>query len=512
MRIGIRVAPIARVTGGLLVLFSIAQLLPAAVALLYREGTAGAFLGAFGISLSAGVVLWLGSHGRIGGPGWARRRGAKARPAGMEHPGEAAPMEMRSREGFLITVLFYLGLGLTGAVPMLLAPGVADSFTDAAFESLSGLTTTGATVIVGLDDLPRSVLFYRQLLQWLGGMGIIVLAVAVLPMLGVGGMQLYRAESPGPVKDAKLTPRIAETAKALWLLYLALTAACAVAYLAAGMDAFDAVCHAFSTVAIGGFSTHDASLGHFDSVAVEAVAVVFMLLAGMSFALHFAALTRRRAGIYLRDRELRLYLGIVAVVAGVVVWALLAHPGASSAPVREGVFQAVSLATTTGFATADYAAWPAVAPAVMVFAAFAGGCAGSTAGGLKVYRVLLIFRQGLREIRRLIHPNGVFHIKLGEQLVPDRVVNAVWGFFAVYSIAFVAGVCILLGVSEVDFETAFSAVAANLNNLGPGLGEVAQHYRDMPTATKWVLMAAMLLGRLEIFTLLVVLAPGYWRS
>ena len=286
MRIGIRVAPIARVTGGLLMLFSVAQLLPALIALLYREGTVGAFLGAFGVSLSAGVALWLGSHGRFGTlwRAWAPR----ARAFGQSR---AAPpgngMEMRSREGFLITVLFYLGLGLTGAVPMVLAPGVAGSFTDAAFESLSGLTTTGATVIVGLDDLPRSVLFYRQLLQWLGGMGIIVLAVAVLPMLGIGGMQLYRAESPGPVKDAKLTPRIAETAKALWLLYLALTAACAAAYFAAGMSVFDAVCHAFSTVAIGGFSTHDASIGHFDSAAVEAVAIVFMLLSGISFALHF---------------------------------------------------------------------------------------------------------------------------------------------------------------------------------------------------------------------------------
>ena len=493
MRIAIRVAPIARVTGGLLMLFSVAQLLPAGVALLYGEATVPAFLGAFGISLSAGVALWIGSHGRVGAP---------------------APnnMEMRSREGFLITVLFYLGLGLTGAVPLLLAPGVADSFTDAAFESLSGLTTTGATVIVGLDELPRSVLFYRQLLQWLGGMGIIVLAVAVLPMLGIGGMQLYRAESPGPVKDAKLTPRITQTAKALWLLYLALTAACGTAYFVAGMDVFDAVCHAFSTVAIGGFSTHDASLGYFDSAAIEGVAVVFMLLSGMSFALHFAALSRRSIRVYLRDNELRLYLGIVALVVAVVVWALLTHPDASAQPIREGVFQAVSLATTTGFTTAEYSAWPALASVVMVFAAFAGGCAGSTAGGLKMYRVLLIFRQGLREIRRLIHPNGVFHIKLGEQIVPDRVVNAVWGFFAVYLIVFVVGVCILLGFSEVGFETAFSAVAANLNNLGPGLGEVAHHYQTMPAATKWVLMAAMLLGRLEIFTLLVVLAPGYWRS
>ena len=498
MRIAVRVAPITRVTGALLMLFSVAQLLPVAVALLYDEDTTTPFLAAFGITLSIGLGLWFGS--RIPAPG-SGGRGA-----------QAPRMEMRSREGFLITVLFYLGLGLTGAIPMLLAPGATGSFTNAAFESLSGLTTTGATVMAGLDDLPRSVLFYRQLLQWLGGMGIIVLAVAILPMLGIGGMQLYRAESPGPVKDAKLTPRIAQTAKALWFLYLGLTACCGFAYWLAGMDAFDALCHAFSTVAIGGFSTHDASLGYFDSAAVETVAIVFMVLSGMSFALHFAALTRRSIAVYLQDNELSLYLIALLAVAGITVVALLLHPEASSRPVRDGLLQAVSFATTTGFTTADYGLWPAVAPVVMVFAAFAGGCAGSTAGGLKMYRILLVLRQGFREIRRLIHPNGVFHIKLGDRLVPDRVIDAVWGYFAIYLIAFVAMVLGLLVASDLDFTSAFSAVAANLNNLGPGLGEVAQNYQSLPAATKWVLMFAMLLGRLEIFTLLVVLVPSYWKG
>ena len=311
---------------------------------------------------------------------------------------------------------------------MLLASGT-ETFTDAAFESLSGLTTTGATVLTGLDDLPRSVLFYRQLLQWLGGMGIIVLAVAVLPMLGIGGMQLYRAESPGPVKDTKLTPRIAQTAKALWYIYLGLTAVCGAAYWLAGMSGFDAICHAFSTVAIGGFSTHDASIGFFDSPAVEAIAIVFMALSGISFALHFAVLARRSAFIYSRDAELRLYIGALALVGTVVVATLLLHGKAAPQAVREGLFQAVSFATTTGFTTAEYSAWPALAPVAMVFAAFAGGCAGSTAGGLKMYRVLLIFRQGFREIRRLIHPNGIFHIKLGERIVSNRVVEAGVGVF-----------------------------------------------------------------------------------
>ena len=480
----IRLAPILRVTGGLIMLFSVAQLLPAGVAVVYREPAATPFLVAFGVNLVAGAVLWFVGRGEV---------------------------DLRAREGFLITVLFYFGLGLTGAIPMLLVSGT-ETFTDAAFESLSGLTTTGATVLTGLDDLPRSVLFYRQLLQWLGGMGIIVLAVAVLPMLGVGGMQLYRAESPGPVKDSKLTPRIAHTAKALWYIYLGLTVLCGIAYWLAGMSVFDAICHAFSTVAIGGFSTHDLSLGFFDSAAIETVAIVFMALAGVSFALHFAALARRSPLLYWRDAELRLYFGALALVGAVVVATLLMHGEGASQALREGLFQAVSFATTTGFTTSEYSAWPALAPVAMVFAAFAGGCAGSTAGGLKMYRVLLIFRQGFREIRRLIHPNGIFHIKLGDRIVPTRVVEAVWGFFCVYLIVFTTMVCLLLGISDLDFATAFSAVAANLNNLGPGLGEVASNYGSLPDSCKWVLIVAMLLGRLEIFTLLVVLTPEYWKS
>lgn len=481
----IHLAPILRVTGGLLMLFSVAQLLPIAVAIVYEESVVSPFLASFGVSLATGGILWFAGRGGV---------------------------ELRSREGFLITVLFYLGLGFTGAIPLFLAADVTESFTDAAFESLSGLTTTGATVVTGLDELPRAVLFYRQLLQWLGGMGIIVLAVAILPMLGVGGMQLYRAESPGPVKDTKLTPRITQTAKALWFLYLGLTVACAGAYWLTGMGVFDAICHAFSTVAIGGFSTHDASLKFFDSAAIESVAIAFMVLSGMNFALHFAAFSRRSLLVYGRDDELRLYLAALAVIVVVVVATLVLHPEATAHPVREGVFQAVSIATTTGFTTADYSAWPALAPTIMIFAAFAGGCAGSTAGGLKMYRIMLIYRQGVREIRRLIHPKGVFHIKLGERLVPSRITDAVWGFFSVYLILFVTMVCVLLGLADLDFMTAFSAVAANLNNLGPGLGEVAVNYQSLPTATKWVLMLAMLLGRLEIFTLLVVLTAEYWKS
>ena len=475
---------ILRVTGILIALFSLVLFLPIVVALIYDEDTMATFGTAGAITLAAGLVLMIGRRQR---------------------------RELRSGDGFLITVLFYAALGLFGAIPLYLAEQVPTGITDSVFESLSGLTTTGATVLTGLDELPKSILFYRQLLQWLGGMGIIVLAVAVLPMLGIGGMQLYRAEFTGPMKDSKLTPRITETAKALWVLYVAITAACALAYWAAGMDAFDAIGHSFSTVAIGGFSTHDASIGYFDSAAVEAVAIVFMLLAGINFGLHFLAWHRRDPRPYYQDPEVRLYLGAVTGIAVIVCVILLQYPGVTETPLRDGVFQAVSIATTTGFTTAEFSGWPSAAPVLLLFAAFAGGCAGSTAGGIKMVRVLLIYLQGMREIKRLIHPNGVFTIKLGANRVPDKVVSAVWGFFAVYVIVFLTMVVLVMLVSELDFTTAFSAVGACLNNLGPGLGEVSLTYQSLNEPSKWLLIVAMLLGRLEIFTLLVLLTPTFWR-
>ncbi|MEM7218341.1 MAG: TrkH family potassium uptake protein [Pseudomonadota bacterium] len=475
---------ILRVTGILLTIFSLTMLLPVGIAAIYGESSTHAFAIAFVITVGVGLALW------------------RLTPQGAE---------LRNRDGFLITVLFYLGLGTFGALPLWLHNSLDLSFTDAAFESLSGLTTTGATVILGLDELPRSILFYRQFLQWLGGMGIIVLAVAILPMLGIGGMQLYRAESPGPVKDAKLTPRITQTAKALWYIYLTLTALCAASYYAAGMSLFDAICHSFSTVAIGGFSTHDASLGYFDSAGIEAVAIVFMVIAAINFGLHFTVVSRRRIGYYLRDWEVRLFVGVLLLIAGITMSVLWAHPEASDTPVRHALFQTVSIATTTGFTTTDFSVWPSVAPILLLLAAFAGGCAGSTAGGLKMVRVLLIYLQGLREVRRLIHPAGVFPVKLGNATVPDRVIEAVWGFFAAYVIIFLTMVCAIMLLSPVDFTTAFSAVGACLNNLGPGLGAVAANYADQAIATKWILILAMLLGRLEIFTLLVLLTPAFWR-
>jgi len=477
-------AVILKVTGILLTLFSFVMVLPMAVAVIYGEDTFATFGWGFGITLATGLLLMLIGRG--------------------DH-------ELRSGDGFLVTVLFYLGLGLFGAIPFQLAEHICPTLADAAFESLSALTTTGATVIVGLDDLPRSILFYRQLLQWFGGMGIIVLAVAILPMLGIGGMQLYRAELPGPVKDSKLTPRITETAKALWYLYVGITVTCALCYWLAGMTPFDALCHSFSTVAIGGFSTHDASLGYFDNPTIESIAIVFMIIAGINFGLHFTVLNRKDPRIYTQDREVRAYLFVLAAVSLVVCSLLIRHPESSESPIREGIFQAVSLATTTGYATTNFSIWPSVAPVILMFAAFAGGCAGSTAGGIKIIRVLLIYLQGAREIKRLIHPNGVFPVKLGRQKVPDRVVEAVWGFFSIYVIAFLTLVTGVMYFSDLDFLTAFSAVGACLNNLGPGLGDVAENYAGLSAGVKWALMFAMLLGRLEIFTLLVLFTPAFWR-
>ncbi len=476
-------AVIFRVTGILLTLFSLTLLLPVLVAFIYEENTTPAFALAFAVTMLTGVLMWAGARDK---------------------------RELRSGDGFLVTVLFYLGLGLFGALPLYFSANIDASFTDAAFESLSGLTTTGATVFTGLDDWPKSLLFYRQLLQWMGGMGIIVLAVAILPMLGIGGMQLYRAESPGPVKDSKIAPRITETAKALWYLYLGITISCALAYYLAGMSPFDAISHSFSTVAIGGFSTHDSSIGYFDNPAIEAVAIIFMLIAGVNFGLHFAALNRRNPLLYLRDPEFQLYIFGMVLVATVVCFVLFTQGGADH-PLRDGLFQAVSIATTTGFTTDNFSTWPSVAPVLLLLAAFAGGCAGSTAGGIKMIRVLLIYRQGAREIKRLIHPNGVFPIKLGHQLVKDRVIDAVWSFFSVYVILFLTLLCVFMALSGTDFETSFSAVGACLNNLGPGLGDVALNYGSLNAPSKWLLVFAMVCGRLEIFTLLVLLTPAFWR-
>ena len=488
-----------KIIGMLLMAFSASMLPSLLIALsLPGDGTAWTFGISFCITFIAGFLLWL--------------------------PFSKQNKLLRTRDGFVIVVMFWSILGLFGALPFYFFAPLSTlnpnwSYVDALFESLSGLTTTGATVIAQLDTLPKSLLFYRQFLQWFGGMGIIVLAVAILPMLGIGGAQLYRAETPGPVKDSKLTPRITETAKQLWYIYLTLTVTCALAYWFAGMSAFDAITHSFSTVAIGGFSTHDASLGYFNSEAIETIAIVFMLLAAVNFALHFhTARTIRqkhyKASLlhYWKDEELRFFLSAIAVIGLITVSTLwLTNNMSFNDSFRQGLFQVVSIATTTGFATADFSQWPAILSFLLFTAAFMGGRAGSTAGGMKVVRVLILLKQGLREIKRLIHPNAIIHVKLGSSPIPDRVADAVWGFFSVYTLVFIIMMIALLGTG-LDQVTAWSAVGATLNNLGPGLGDVAVNYGETNTTAKWILCFSMLLGRLEVFTLLVLFTPMFWRD
>ena len=480
-------ATIVKILGILLMIFSLlGNIPPLLVSMLYDDGASGAFLNATLVLFVTGLILWLASSGR--------------------------QKELSNRDGFLVVTLFWAVLGTAGCLPFIFSPSVELSVTDAVFESISGLTTTGATVISGLDELPQSILFYRQLLQWLGGMGIIVLAVALLPMLGIGGMQLYRAESPGPVKDNKLVPRLAETAKSLWLLYLSLTVVCMIAYWAAGMSIFDAISHSFSTVAIGGFSTHDASIAYFDNPAIEFIAVFFMVVAGINFALHFLALQKRQLKHYLKDPEFQFYVFILGSVSLITVVVLAADGtyGSLFEALRRGLFQVVSFATTTGYATADFNSWPLFLPYVLLYAAIIGACAGSTGGGMKVIRILLIFKQGFREVQRLVHPRAIIPIKLGKKVMSDRIVESVWGFFAVYVMAFMVMLLALL-TTGLDIITAFSAVGACINNLGPGLSDVAQTYGALPGAAKWILCLAMLLGRLEVFTLLVLFTPMFWK-
>jgi trk system potassium uptake protein TrkH len=478
---------VMRVMGMLLILFSASMLPPMGVSLIYEDAASKAFAIAFLITAVSGLTLWL--------------------PVGGKH------REIRVRDGFVIVTLFWVLLALFGSLPFVIADRPNISYTDAFFESISGLTTTGATVLSGLDQLPESIRYYRQQLQWLGGMGIVVLAVAVMPMLGVGGMQLYRAETPGPIKNTKLTPRITETAKALWYLYLGLTVACALAYWVAGMSVFDAIGHSFSTIAIGGFSTHDSSFGYFENVAVDAVAIVFMLLAGINFALHFHSWHARSIRPYLADPEAKAYLGIVLVAAGISVVTLIVTGTFDSLreAVQHGLFQAVSIATTTGFTTTGYHWWPLSLPVLLLSASFIGGCAGSTAGGMKVIRALLLYKQGMREIFRLIHPDALMPVKVGGKPMGDEIISAVWAFFFLYVFSFVV-LSLVMSATGTDLVTAYSAVAASLNNLGPGLGEVSLNYATLSPAGKWVLCLAMLLGRLELFTLLVLMTRTFWRS
>lgn len=480
-----RFSAVQRLLGLLLMIFSLSMLPPALVGWHYGDGEITPFMNGFILVFGAGLLAW-----------WPVRR---------------LQADLKIRDGFLVVAMLWIGLCLAGAVPLTLANMPAMSITDAVFESTSALTATGATVLAGLDKLPHSILFYRQELNWLGGMGIVVLAVAIMPLLGVGGMQLFRAEVPGPVKD-KLTPRIGETAKALWYVYFGLTVACALAYRVAGMTWFDAISHSFSTMSLGGLSPHDSGLGFYNSVAIEMIAIVFMFMAGVNFTLHFMVLRTRSLSAWWGDPEFRFYLRLMlGFVAITIIYLRLAGTYDSwPEAFRYGAFQVVSFMTTTGYATADATAWPGFLPLLLIIASTIGTCAGSTGGGIKVVRILLVLKQGLRELVRLVHPSSQSPVKVGTHSVPDAVMTAVWGFFSLYVALFVLFI-MLFQAAGLDLLTALSATAACINNLGVGVGGINSNFASVNDFGTWVGSFAMLVGRLELFTLLILLTPAFWR-
>ncbi|MGQ0430680.1 MAG: TrkH family potassium uptake protein [Gammaproteobacteria bacterium] len=477
---------VQRILGLMLMLFSLSMLPPIAVSLGYADGHWYPFLLAFGVIAVIGLMLWF--------------------------PVRKVRRDLRLRDGFLVVAVFWVCLGVAGATPLLISDVPALSFTDAVFEAVSGFTTTGATIIVGLDRLPKSILYYRQQIHWFGGMGIIVLAVALMPVLGIGGMSLFKAETPGPFKDQKLTPRIAQTAKALWAIYALLTAACATGFWLAGMDGFDAIGHAFAALSTGGFSTHDASFAHFNSVAIDTVAIVFMFLGGANFALHFMAIRGRDPRLYWRDTEFQAYFWLIFwVVIGTTVYLrLMGAFDSLGTALHHASFQVVSMQTSTGFLTTGFADWPGALPVLMLLLTFICGCAGSTAGGMKVIRWLLVLRQGVAELKLLVHPSAEIPVKLAGRPVPQRIISGVVGFFAIYLLVF-ATLMLLLMMFGVDQVTAWSAIATCINNTGPGLGEVTANFTDQSDAAKWICTIAMLIGRVEIFTFIVLLTPAFWQ-
>ena len=414
--------------------------------------------------------------------------------------------ELSQKDGFVIIVLFWVVLCFAGSIPFYLSGMNA---IDSIFESMSGITTTGATVISNLDTLPESLLFYRQLLQWMGGMGLIVLAIAVMPLLGIGGGQIYKTEIPGAMGEQKLTPRIKETAQVLWLIYLGLTVLCAILYYLGGMGSFDAVSHAMSTVAIGGFSTHNDSIGHFNSIAIETICIVFMLLSAFSFTLHYFAVFKKKPLKYFYDPEIRFFMSILAIIF--IICAMISNISTYGPNLRELAFHSVSMLTTTGFSISNSSEWPFSISFILLIGAFIGACAGSVGGGVKSWRVLIMINHAHKNIMRIIHPNSVISLKIGTKNVNDEVATSVWGFFSIYIISFIILLLFVL-ITGVDFESAFSAVGACLNNLGPGLGIVSENYASINSASKGILAFAMLLGRLEIFTLLVILTPMFWSK
>jgi len=482
-----RALTVVHVLGLMLVVFSAAYLMPMAASLIYADGTLIDFALAMVTTSATGVLMWLLTR---------RYKG-----------------ELSIRHGYLLVVGMWMAMPAVATLPLLM---VIDglSFTDAYFETMSGITTTGATVLTGLDNLPPAINIWRHELNWLGGMGIIVLAVAILPLLGVGGRQLYKAETPGPMKDSALTPRITETARNLWLVYFGITVACIASLKAVGMSWLDAICHAFAAMGLGGFSTHDASVGYFNSPAIEFVLIIFMLSAAMNFATHFLAWREKSLKLYLRDAEAMGTISLIlASCLGIAVflWWKGTYQNFWTA-LRHASFNLVSVATDCGFVSVDFNQWPIFAPMWMLFLSCIAVSSGSTGGGIKMVRTLILFKQAGREFVKLLHPAAVNPMKIGGQVIPNNIVFAVLGFIFLYFMSVVTLTFALL-VSGLDFISAFSAIIACINNAGPGLSQVgpAGNYAGLTDFQTWICTLAMLTGRLEIFTVLILFTPHFWR-
>ena len=465
----------------LVLLFSLSYVFPIAVSLVFNDNSLHLFLPAF---------IFVGVLGLIG---FFFTKGVQR--------------DLAAKDGFVIIVMFWLVLSMAGSIPFYLS-GMSpiDSF----FESMSGITTTGATVISNIESLPESLKFYRQLLQWMGGMGLIVLAIAVMPLLGIGGGQLFKTDIPGAMGEQRLTPRIQETAKALWSIYLGLTVLCVIFYTVAGMSIFDAVSHSMSTVSIGGFSTYNNSIGHFNNLTIEIICMVFMLLSAMSFALHYFSIYKSKSLKYFYDPELRFFVSILFIIFILAV-SVNALSVQSDLSIRELAFHTISTVTTTGFGISDTSSWSFSISFLLLIGAFIGACSGSVGGGVKSWRVMIMLNHAYSNIVKMIHPNSVLTLKVGSKSVDDNVATSVWGFFSIYVISFVVLLLAVL-ISGLDLETAFSSVGACLNNLGPGLGMVSDNYSEINAFAKGILAFSMLLGRLEIFTLLIILTPMFWAK
>ncbi len=477
---------ILKVPGLMIFFFGLTMIFPLLVGIYFQDSSLVPLLISMGITTSVGLLIYFAT--------------AKA---------EAEIISQR--EGMAIVALAWTAVGFFGAIPFYLGCS-ALTFTDAVFESVSGFTTTGASVLTNIEAVSKALLFWRSFIQWLGGMGIIVLSVAILPFLGVGGMQLYKAEVPTPVPD-KLKPHIRETAMILWKVYALFSLAEVILLMLGGLDFYDAVCHTFTTMPTGGFSTRNASVAHYDSLYLDVVFIVFMLLAGINFSLHYQMI-RGRPLAFWRDSECRFFIGAVVILSILVSLDIFGKVyDTIGDALRYGTFQVVSIVTTTGFATADYEKWPGMSQLILLLCMFVGASAGSTGGGMKCLRIMLCFKYCYRELFRLIHPRAVTHIKIGGKTVPDDVMRSVLGFLALYVGLFALSSVLLAGLG-VDFTTSFGAVAASIGNIGPGFGAVGpvENFAGIPAAGKWLLVWCMLLGRLEIYTVIILIVPEFWRK